>query len=279
MRILMTIAAEPERDHLCKVATLVTCCAFHIGVLAQQRKRCSRVIEFLVCRASLPRHRSVATLATLLEKPSVRVGMTRTALLERQPRVFRCAVRHRMALLAGNIEMRARQRVTRLRVVESPLYLPVDGAVTPQAVVAKPPLVLVFVTRRARARQPEISLVQILGGKRRPLSRRNMRTVVALGAVQSYVLSVEFEACLRVVKGFGIPLNDLEIFSVMLRVTANAVAPCRRRRQDRCVIALARGDSRCDVLVAFQAAILRLAGPHLVTGNASRRAIPLAVRS
>lgn len=104
-----------------------------------------------------------------------------------------------------------------------------------------------------------------------------MRAVVALGAVKTYVLAVEFEACLRMVKGFGVPLDDLEIFAVMLRVAANAIPPCRRRRQDRRVIALARGNSRRDVLVALQAAILRLAGPHLVTGHASRRAIELAV--
>lgn len=40
VRILMAIAAEPERDHLRKVATLMTGCAFHIYVLAQQWERC-----------------------------------------------------------------------------------------------------------------------------------------------------------------------------------------------------------------------------------------------
>lgn len=40
VRILVAIAAEPERDHFCKVATLMTCRAFHVGVLAEQRERC-----------------------------------------------------------------------------------------------------------------------------------------------------------------------------------------------------------------------------------------------
>lgn len=129
------------------------------------------MIELLIRRTRLPRHCSVATLATLLKESAVWIGMTGTALLERQPRVFRGAVRHGVALLATDIEMRSRQRVTRLRVVESPLNFPVGCAVTPQAIIAKPPLVLVFVTRRARAGQSEIGLVQILGGKRGFLSR------------------------------------------------------------------------------------------------------------
>lgn len=113
----------------------------------------------------------MATLATLLEKSTVWVGMARTALLERQPGVFRRAVRHRVALLTADIEVRSRQRITRLRVVETPRDFPAGSAVTPQTIVAKPPPVLVFVTRRARARQSKIGLVEILGRKCRPLSR------------------------------------------------------------------------------------------------------------
>ncbi len=54
MRVFMAIAAEPERDYLRKVATLVTGRAFHVNVLSEQREWSLRVIEFLIRSAGLP---------------------------------------------------------------------------------------------------------------------------------------------------------------------------------------------------------------------------------
>ena len=100
---------------------------------------------------------------------------------------------------------------------------------------------------------------------------------MALRALQAGVFSIQFESRLRMVEGLRVPADNLEILAVMLRVAANAISSCRRRRKHRRVIPAPSRDPRCNVFVTLQAAILRLAGAHFVAGHASRRAIPLAV--
>ncbi len=219
----------------------------------------------------------MAVLAALLEEPAVRIGMTRTALLECQSRVFGRTVRHGVALLARHIDVRPRQWIARFRVIEFSCDLPVRGAVTPQAITAEPPLVLVFVTSRAGGGQSEKSLVEIMRRERGFLGRRDMRTVVTLRAVQARVLAVKLKARLQMVEGLGVPLNNLEILAVMLRVAADAITPRRGCRQNRRVITAASRYPRRNILVTLKATILRLTGPYLVARHASRGAIPLAV--
>lgn len=60
----------------------------------------------------------MAALAALLEESAMRVSVARTALLKRQPRIFRGAIRHRMALLARDVDMRTGQQKSRFGVIE-----------------------------------------------------------------------------------------------------------------------------------------------------------------
>ena len=204
--------------------------------------------------------------------------MARTALLVRQPRVFHRPIRHGVTFQATHIEVRASQRKTRLRMVKFPRDFPVRGVMAPHAICTQPPLVLVFVASRTRARQAKKCPVEIARRECRPLGRGNPRAIVALGTLYPGVLPVEFESRLRVIEGFRVPANDLEVFSVVFRMAANAVSPRRRRRQHRSVVTAPHRQPRCDLFMTVQAAKLCRARPNLVTRNAARRPIPLTVR-
>lgn len=92
------------------------------------------------------------------------------------------------------------------------------------------------------------------------------------------MFSVEFETGCRVLECLGVPPDDLEINAIVFRVAANTIPARRRCGQHRSVITAARGYARRYILMAFQAAILSRTRADLVTRNAARRSVPLAVR-
>jgi len=156
--IFVTIRTFGERDGLLEVSGGMALHALYAGVFALQRVFRSGVVERLAdggCRHPLPPRSVVTGLATLREASVVRIGMAVRTLAEGNPGVARLIVRaRRVALLAAYIRVHSGERIARVRVVEF-LYVnrfPVAVGVTLQAVGSQAPLVLVFVTGRARLR-------------------------------------------------------------------------------------------------------------------------------
>ena len=85
-------------------------------------------------------------MAALFEEATVRIGVAGTALFEGESGVFDGLVRHRMTLLASDVEVGTGQGETRLAVVESAGDLPLRGIVAALAFRAEPALVFVVVT-------------------------------------------------------------------------------------------------------------------------------------
>ena len=139
--------------------------ALYLKMFTNKRVGRLRVIELRRGRTCLPGRGRVATLAGLLEEPAMWIRVTGCALFECKAGVPHALVRHGVALLAGNLNMRAGQREASLRVVELPGHLPVGRVMTALAFLAETPLVLIFVATDTGFRQTEIGLVQVLGRK------------------------------------------------------------------------------------------------------------------
>ena len=220
----MAIRTLGERNLFLEIAALVAGCTIHGGMLAQQRILRLRVIEVLIHsgqRNPLPSCRAVARLASLRETAVVEVGVAIGALAEWKSRVTRLAIRaRRMALLALHLRVLPGEGVTRLAVIELPYRdrFPVRVVVALQAIGPKAPLVLVFVAGRARLRDPQERPRQILDLDHSARRRRNVLRRMAL--VAGHVLMFSFQNVARqlVVKRLRVPLDEREIFAVVLRV-------------------------------------------------------------
>jgi len=83
--------------------------------------------------------------------------------------------------------------------------------------------VMIFVAGEARGRKPQVRAIRIFNFDCRTLLGRNVRSSVALLALQSSVLAFQQVTCVLVVEGLDIPLDQGEVFAVMLRVAAGAL--------------------------------------------------------
>lgn len=137
-----------------EVGAQVTTLARDIDVLAQQRVLCLRVIERHFGVRLLPRKRCMTRVAALLEAALVRVAMAIRAACKWQSSVTDLSIRpRRMAALAQNVAMLARQRIACLRVIEPLLVnhrdLPIRRRVAPGTLAPQASLMFVFVAGSA----------------------------------------------------------------------------------------------------------------------------------
>ena len=230
---LVAVHAFLEHQRLFEIAAGVALGAIDAGVLAFQRKFGLGVVEAFVDRLQrnlLPPARAVARLAALREASVVRVLMTVGALVERNAHVLWLAVCSiRVALGALHLGMQAGQGIARLGVIELGLTrltdidaLPVHEIVALQAVWTEASFVLVFVATDATGRQPQVSPARIFDLDRRTFLRRDAGGVVALVARQARMLAFQQVSRVFMIESLDVPLDQREVFPVVLRVAPGA---------------------------------------------------------
>jgi len=130
-----------------------------------------------------------------------------------------------MALSAGNTEMQPRERVARKGMVKT-FYvnlLPVREPMALQAVITKPPVVLVSMTADARRRKTKKSFATVGHTNRHRLGSGHMVGRVTSSARESGVMSFQFVPGCVMVEMCYIPLNQDRSAAVMFGMTVEAL--------------------------------------------------------
>ena len=133
---------------------------------------------------------------------------------------------------------------------------------------------IILVTRKTVGSQPEKRLVYIFHDDPGLLGRRNLLTVVALGAFEREVFSGKPVSRQSVVEGyFGRrPPNHFEVAAGVFGVTTRAVYVALGAVNDSRVISLVVFQSFCDVHVTRQTLQLWTSQSNCVTFHALKRA-------
>jgi hypothetical protein len=230
---LVAVHTLLECQRLLEISVSVALSTIDSGVLALQRELGLGVVEALVHtlqRNFLPCIRVVARLAALRKAPVVRVLVAIGALVERNTRVLRLAVSSiHVALGALHLSVQSGQRKARLGVIKLGLTgladidrFPVDEIVTLLASLPQAAFVLIFMAGNAAGREAEVGPGRILDLDGRAFLRRDVRRFVALIARQASVLAFEQVSRVFVIEGVDVPLNQREVFPVVLGVAAGA---------------------------------------------------------
>ena len=182
------------------------------------------VIEFLDESRAFPGAGVMTTLAGLLELTLMDIFVAGGTAVETQANILRSSIGLRkMAALAFHLDVSARERVTRLGVIEALVRsFPILIVMTLGAVGTQTSLMLVLVAAGTRLREAEIGVTEVLHSDRRAFRRRDVLQGVAALAGKVGVLSVENEPCFRVVELLWIPFHQCEILAVVFRVTMHA---------------------------------------------------------
>lgn len=163
--VLMTVHAFCERYRRLEISVQMAIFACHCFVLSDEWVFRFRVVKSLQSCDLLPARGGMTRLAGLAETSLMRIGMTRRALCERESRVLDERLRtrlRRMAFRAGNLFVRAGQRVFRHRVSKESRRLPSVGGVATRAVFTHLSAMLVRVAAYTVVRKPQIRAVKVL---------------------------------------------------------------------------------------------------------------------
>jgi len=138
-----------------------------------------------------------------------------------------------------------------------------------RAILAQASAMCIFVASEAVAGEPKEGTIQILLLKPRALRRGNVSRVMALLAGQRRVLTLQPVARLAVIEGLfrRLPMDELELQAVVLRVAASALFVVGFLQQGGVVAAVCR-NALGDFGVALQALELLVAACNPVAGSA-----------
>lgn len=131
--------------------------------------------------------------------------------------------------------------------------LPIDEVVARSAILAQPSLVLILVASHARRGKAEIGPAGIFDLDRGAFLGRNVRGIMALRALQPSMLALENVPGLFVIEGLGIPLDQREIFTIVLGMTAGALLAGTARNVVGRMQALVSGEAGSDFRVTIKA--------------------------
>ncbi len=209
-------------------------------------------------------------LAGLDKAAFMRIDVTCRALRKGKSRVLdeRLPVRHRrVALRAGNFFVRASQGIFRRCMIKESRGLPAIRGVATRTISADLSAMLVEVAAYAVVRKAEISPVQVLDEDVRARRRRDVLHLMALFARHARVLPRECEAGLTVVHRFptGLPMDELKINAVVLRVALGAILARSGRAHPNGVYPAALLNSLADLRMAIKALELRSAPGQVMT--------------
>src|SRR5581483_6467788 len=122
-------------------------------------------------------------------------------------------------------------------------------------------------------------LVQVFDFDQRASRAGDVLSSVAAIANQPTMFAFERVPSLAMVKRIAVPLDDREVFPVMLGVAADAVLTRARRDVIAGVQSLSHGQTRGDLVVAIETFEVRFAGSQAVACGAICRAVQRLVRA
>ena len=212
---------------------------------------------------TLPPARVVASLATRGKCPMMRVLVAALARLEIDPLVLdhlRVRPGRLVTLGALHVLVFPGQREMRRRVIERLDRLPVVVIVAGLAFGAHLPGVMIFVARQTGWMQSFEGARQVVIHDALPVDRRNVFGIMALFAFQLRVLAEQRIPGLFVIEFLfgGIPLEDAEIFTIVLSVAPRAIVVPFCVVDDTPVHALTRFHQFEDFAMAVEAFQLRV---------------------
>lgn len=202
----------------------------------------------------------------------MRIDMAINARLELHVFITRRSAGHvrLMTLFAGNLDVEAGQRVASLGVIEPVCRFPVREVMTLQAIVSELALVHVLVAGHAILRQSEKGLREVFHLDERALIGNHVAGHVAFLASNVGVLAFQLVARLLVIKVLlrRFPVDQVEVFSVVLQMAADAIPAVRILHSQSGVVAVIRRKTVRDLFVAIEAFESRDACAKLVTRRA-----------
>ncbi|HUE54913.1 MAG TPA: hypothetical protein VMO76_03715 [Candidatus Udaeobacter sp.] len=270
----MTIIAVIERQLLFEISLQVAFRTADHDVLSEERVLGLGMVEFKARQQFLPSCGGVTFFAALLEGAFVRINVAVDAGLELHVPVACRAARHigLVALLALDFDVKTRQGIAGLGVIELLCRFPVRVIMALQAIVPKLAFVHIFVARHAILCKPEERLRKILHFDERAVIANHESRRVALFAGDPSVLSFQLVAGLAMIKLFlrRLPVDQAKVFSVVIQMTANAILAIGVGYLKLIVIAVLGRKPLGDFLVALEALESGRAGAKLVAAIALR---------
>jgi hypothetical protein len=268
----VAIHAIREGKRFLEIAIDVTGGAADCNVFANQGILRLRVVEFKARKKFFPPRRCVAVLAALFERSFVRIDMAVDARLELHVFVTRRSAGHvrLVALLAGNLDVQTGQWIAGLRMVKLVCRFPVCEVMTLQTIVSELALVHVLVAGHAILRQSEKGPREIFHLDERALIGHHVAGHVAFLAGHVGMLAFQLVARLQVIELIlrRLPVDQPEVFSVVLQVAADAIPAVRILHSQPGVVAMIRRKTLRNLFVAIEALEGRRAGPELMATRA-----------
>ncbi len=283
----MTIIAILKRQGLFEITLQVAFRTADLGMLSEERVLRLRMVELKSQLQFFPSRGGVAFFAALLEGAFMRIDMAVDASIELHvPVASRTAGHIRLvALLAGDLNVKSRQRIAGLGVIEQLCGFPVRKIMTSQTIVSELAFVHILVARYAILRQPEKRLRKILHLEERAFLGNHVSRHVAFLAREASMLSFQVVASQAMIKLFlqRLPVDQIEVFAVMLQMAADTVLAIGVFHMDLVMIAMLGRQPLRDFFVALQALEGGRAGPELVAacalGRSRQRLVCLGERA
>lgn len=277
MRIgFVAVHAVRKRQGLLEITVQVACRTANHGMLPEERVLCLRMVEFKTRKQFFPPRSGVTLFAALFERPLMGIDVAVDASLKLHVLVTRRPAGdvRLVAFLAGDLNVLAGQRVAGLGVIELLGRFPVREIMALQTVVSQLAFVHIFVARLAVLRQPEERLRKILHLDERAILAGHVSRGVTFFAGDPGVLAFQLVPRQTVVELLlgGLPVDQAELFAVMIQVATNTISPVGVGHLELEVITVLGRQSLGDFLVAIQALESGRAGPELVATRALRGA-------